>query len=175
MRGSAELRRVAVAADSGRRGGSRRRRRQGEVGRPGERLGWRRVSRGRQTGIAAMSCLILRAEMRNQVVASGVALSCRLGRGRGDANRTDRTGRYGRNGSNRSAGGEVAKGIYEKQPVGLCDTYVRSCPLAVASPILYQMGSRAGRRRESLESIAEARIDNVSIETEISNRKRYEQ
>jgi hypothetical protein len=116
-----------------------------------------------------------RAGMRNQVVTSEVAVPCRLGRKRGDANRTNRTERNERNGANRSAGGKVAKGIYEKQPVGLCDTYVRSCPLAVTSPILYQMGSRAGRRRESLESIAEARIDNVSFETEISNRKRYEQ
>ena len=78
--------------------------------------------------------------------------------------------RYERYGANRAAGGEVAKGIYEKQPVGLCDTYVRSCPLTVTSPILYQMGSRAGRRREPLESIAEARIDNVSIEKSVSNR-----
>ena len=30
---------------------------------------------------------------------------------------------------------------------GLSDTYVREVPLAVASPILWQMGSRAGRRR----------------------------
>ena len=88
--------------------------------------------------------------MRNQVVTSEVAVPCRLGRKRGDANRTNRTERNERNGANRSAGGEVAKGIYEKQPVGLCDTYVRSCPLTVASPIFYQMGSRAGRRRETV-------------------------
>jgi len=100
-----------------------------------------------------------------------------MSRGLADAseNVANRSGRHERsrderNDTIRTAGGEVAKGIYEKQPVGLCDTYVRSCPLAVASPILYQMGSRAGRRRESLESIAEARINNVSFETSISNR-----
>ena len=112
--------------------------------------------------------------MRDQSATSDVEMPCRLGRGRGDSRRAKRTNRNERNDTNRTAGGEVAKGIYEKQPVGLCDTYVRSCPLAVASPILYQMGSRAGRRRESLESIAEARIDNVSFETDISIRKRYE-
>ena len=100
--------------------------------------------------------------MSKCLVVSGEDVAIRDGR-------NERTNRNERNDTNRTAGGEVAKGIYEKQPVGLCDTYVRSCPLAVTSPILYQMGSRAGRRRESLESIAEARIDNVSFETEVSD------
>jgi len=110
-----------------------------------------------------------RAKSKCQVVSvEGVAM-------RSESRRANRSERYGANrneryGANRSAGGEVAKGIYEKQPVGLCDTYVRSCPLTVTSPILYLMGSRAGRRREPLESIAEARIDNVSIETSVSDR-----
>jgi len=169
MCGSAERRRVAVAADGGRRGGSRGRWRQCGVERSvwGEsagvvcREGVNEDHGEVELGPARRDAESGRDE-RNHVVVSSQ-------RERNDANRTDRTGRCGRNGTNRSAGGEVAKGIYEKQPVGLCDTYVRSCPLAVASPILYQMGSRAGRRRESLESIAEARIDNVSFETKVSD------
>ena len=46
---------------------------------------------------------------------------------------------------------------------GLSDTYVREEPLAVASPILRQMGSRSGRRRvhwsQSPERVSQQRLE----------------
>ena len=128
----------------------------------GAHAGSRVRSRVRAGSLRAMrrrtTQLLERHELHGRNVTSATSDTSCANEGAPRTVRNERHERYER--TKRPAGGS-GQGHPRETTRGLSDTYVRECPLTVASPILRQMGSRAGRRRVRMEINCRSKTFNI--------------